>query len=151
MLQTRFAQIPTNRSHELWSFEVSQNEQIVFDSVSLGIRLKSRAAAEWLSALIEHLLANQGLPNQADADWSGDLNDDCHFDDGTFHAHAEHCTGPKRGGVWYCMVEISGGQERYFHTADLPGIEPKSGTAARKLCKMVISAAQHQFLLPYSP
>ena len=148
-MESRLIRNLTANSTEFWSFAISQDGTTLFDSTSLGVRLTTRQAAEWLSALIEHLIATGVSINDYDLVWSGDLDDDCHFTDEPFRAHAEHLAGPRRAGVWYCAVTDTKGNQRYFHTADFPGIEPKSGAAARKLCLMAMSAARSGFLVAY--
>jgi hypothetical protein len=148
-MESRLTQNPTARSTESWSFVLTQDGATAVDSDSLGIRMTTRCAAEWLSALVEHLIAKGALPQASDSLWHGDLNDDCHFHESPFRAHAEHMTGPRRGGVWYCAVDDTITGRRYFHTADFPGVEPKTGTAARRLCAMVVLAAKCGFLTDY--
>ena len=74
-------------------------------------------------------------------DWHGIFNDDCAATWKNYQAHAEHLSGPQRGGIWYCSVSDAEGG-RYFHTADRSDIQPKNGVAARWLCELVVSAAE---------
>ena len=63
-----------------------------------------------------------GLPGQVGPVlWLGPLDTDHGATAGGIECHAEHLSGPVRGGNWYCQVYR--GEAQYFHTAEC-GIEP---------------------------
>jgi hypothetical protein len=129
-----------------WAFRVTAGGAVVFESAWVSVRYQAREDAAWLAELID-ALAEQGAfhgcpghPTSAPlaVRWDGDLGDDCSATVGTLYAHAEHLSGPFRGGVWYCSVRREG--ESLFHTAER-GVQPRSGEAARWLCEVVLGAA----------
>ena len=131
----------------LWACKVSVGAEIVFDSQNVSLRLKSKQAAEWLARQVEksHLICPVALLEPPV--WAGDLNDDCRMMMGNLAAHAEWLSGPRRGGEWYCSVREAGGRV-HFHTIDAPGIQPKSGAAARWLCELILRLVVNGILEP---
>jgi hypothetical protein len=129
-----------------WAFRVTQNGAVVFESSRVSVRYAARESAAWLAELIDSLIgcgAFPGYPGRSEPPaepilWSGALGDDCSAHVGGLDLHAEHVSGPARGGIWYCAVQEAG--RSVFHTADF-GVEPRSGEAARWLCEVVARAA----------
>jgi hypothetical protein len=127
-------------------FRVTAGDTVVFESAWVSVQYQARQDAEWLARLIDALAeqgAFPGCPGHSSqvasvVRWAGDLGDDCSAFVGELHCHAEHLSGPVRGGAWYCSVSRSG--ESVFHTADR-GVHPRSGEAARWLCEVVVCAA----------
>jgi hypothetical protein len=128
-----------------WAFRVTAGDAVVFESAWVSVRYPAREGAAWLAGLI-HALAERGafpgcpghLGQVANpVRWGGPLGDDCSAFVGDLYCHAEHLSGPVRGGLWYCSV--SRARESVFHTADR-GVQPRSGEAARWLCEVVVSA-----------
>lgn len=144
---------PKRRDHR-WAFRVTVGDAVAFDSEWVSLRYASREDAEWLAGVIHQLAESVApgkecsdlRPSPSEAQWWGDLSDDCLADILGYAAHAEHMSGPRRGGAWYCGVRCNGG--RIFHTADR-GVEPKSGEAARWLCEVLARAASLGILKPY--
>ena len=90
-----------------------------------------------------------GLPGQVGPVlWWGPLDTDHGATAGGIECHAEHLSGPVRGGNWYCQVYR--GEAQYFHTAEC-GIEPCSGEAAWWLCEVVVSVVQAGVWEPSTP
>jgi hypothetical protein len=118
---------------------------VIFDSARVSVRYRSREDAAWLARLIDTLIERGAFPGcpgysrqfSEPVEWHGDLGDDCSAVIGDLFCHAEHSSGPIRGGLWYCSV--SQGSEQLFNTANC-GIEPRSGEAARWLCELIVSA-----------
>ncbi len=114
---------PKGRS-PLWVFHVIRDDAVIFDSAWVSVHYRSREDAAWLAELIDDLAqrgAFLGCPGHAvrpppPLHWDGDLNDDCSASFGELYAHAEHLSGPVRGGNWYCSVSRAG--KSLFHTAD---------------------------------
>lgn len=138
---------PKNRS-SLWQCRVSDGSTIIFDSEWVALRFQTSGAAQWLADLITATHVNDSFwpppghrsSNEPLLEWTGDPNQDCAAETDTLYAHAESCTGPRRGGVWYCMVSSRDHDRRFFHSLDM-SIEPRNSIAARWLCELVISAA----------
>ena len=127
-----------------WAYRITDDVTYVFDSRSVSVHVLSPDAARWIARLIEGLRSRTQTLH-----WNGDLKDDCSAVWKKFHAHAEHLQGPRRGGIWYCSVgDVDG--NRFFHTADYPDIQPRSGAAARWLCELMISSANAGFLQIYA-
>jgi hypothetical protein len=128
-----------------WAFRVIANDAVVFESAWVSVRYLTRADAEWLAGLISALADRGVFPGcpghlgqvSTPVCWGGDLGDDCSAFVGELYCHAEHLSGPVRGGLWYCSVSRSA--ESVFHTADR-GVQPFSGEAARWLCEVVVCA-----------
>jgi hypothetical protein len=146
---------PKNRPVQ-WACRVSDGQNVIFDSKWVSLRLHSQDAAKWLADLVV-ATSNQGAfwpppghraNDRSLAAWDGDLNDDCVSSLGDLCAHAEWCKGPRHGGVWFCMVSSRDLDSRYFHDLDI-GVQPSTGTAARWLCELVMSAANSGILAPY--
>jgi hypothetical protein len=128
-----------------WAFRVIAAGSIVFESAWVSVRYVARQDAEWLAGLIDGL-ADRGIypgsPGHrgqvaCQLSWVGELDDDCGAVAGDLVCHAEHLSGPFRGGMWYCSVSRSG--VFHFHTGD-SGVRPRSGVAARWLCEIVVRA-----------
>lgn len=134
---------PKGRS-ACWAYRVTEGEKLIFQSQQVSVRLLSRDAAFWIARLIE-ALHGPGQP----LEWCGDLEDDCSAIWKNLGAHAEHSQGPRRSGLWYCAVRRSDGM-RFFHTADRGDVQPRSGSAARWLCELVISAADAGMIESYA-
>jgi hypothetical protein len=132
----------------LWGCRVSYGSNIIFDSQWVSLRFQSSNAAQWLANLIATTYENgcfRAPPGRRSSiepflEWTGDPNDDCAAETDAFYAHAEWCTGPRRGGQWYCMVSSRVNARRYFHSLDM-AVEPRNGSCARWLCELVIAAA----------
>ena len=128
----------------VWAFRLIDGATESFTSQCISVRLLTRDAAAWVAGLVE---AQRGstllLP------WTGDFDDDCSVTWKRLYAHAEHMEGPRRGGIWFCSVSDLDGK-RLFHTADNADVQPKSGSAARWLCELIISSADSGILDPYT-
>jgi len=134
-----------------WAFCVYREAQVVFDSQWASVGFVARDSADWLAGLIARLDAHDafaGCPGHprvcarpaAPLLWQGDLADDCHAQAGELHCHAEWLTGPRRGGLWYASVwRTESANASVFHTLDR-GLQPRSGSAARWLCELVVQA-----------
>jgi hypothetical protein len=124
-----------------WAFRVALGGAVVFESAWVSVRCSAREDARWLAGLVEALADRGALPgcpgHPGLVTWGGDLDDDCWASVGEFHAHAEHLSGPSRGGLWYCSVSRRG--VGVFHSGD-HGVQPRSGRAARWLCEVVMAA-----------
>jgi hypothetical protein len=135
---------PKGRSPR-WNFRVECGGINVFDSAWVAVRYRAREDAAWLAALVERLVTSAafagcpGHPGQVAAllNWDSLPRDDLAAELEGIYGHAEHMSGPARGGIWYCQV--SAGPIRYFHTADI-GVEPRSREAAWWLCEVVMCA-----------
>ena len=128
----------------IWACRVMDDATVIFESRVVAVRLLSCDAASWIARMVEALHgATQSL------EWRGDLEDDCSAVWKRFGAHAEHLNGPRRGGIWYCSVDDLDGK-RFFHTADNPDIQPRSGAAARWLCELVVSLADAGLVEAYA-
>ncbi|MCE9560774.1 MAG: hypothetical protein K8U57_01840 [Planctomycetes bacterium] len=77
--------------------------------------------------------------------WGGDLGTDHGSTVGDIVCHAEHLSGPVRGGSWHCQV--SRGGEQLFHTAE-SGVQPRNGKAAWWVCEVVVCAARTNAWVP---
>jgi hypothetical protein len=128
-----------------WAFRVFSRDAVAFESAWVAVRYSAREDASWLAELIDSLIARGVFPgcpgHPAPAPvrvrWEGDLSDDCSARLGDLYAHAEHLSGPRRGGAWYCSVKRR--DESLFHTVDC-GVQPRSGEAARWLCELIMYA-----------
>lgn len=149
-IQVWSASRPKNRP-PVWACRVKEGETIVFDSAWVSVRLLSQAGAIWLAELVQMLHIRGGFSAppghgptpSAQVLWHGDLRDDCSATIGGYFAHAEHMSGPRRGGIWYCSVQNE--KEVIFHTAVNCDIQPRNGEAARWLCELTASAGRHAF------
>jgi hypothetical protein len=146
---------PKNRPPR-WTCRVSDQQKVFFDSQWVSLRFRSPDGAKWLTNLIVAAIDRGVLwppPGHRARDdsvvvWEGDLDDDCTSSLANLRAHVEWCNGPRRGGVWYCMVCSFDPNQRYFHTLDMD-IEPRSGIAARWLCELVMLATNAGVLAGY--
>jgi hypothetical protein len=128
-----------------WAFRVTVAGAVVFESSWVSVRFPDREDADWLAGLLDVLAGRGALPGSPGhpgqvasvVRWGGDLGDDCSATVGDLYCHAEHLSGPVRGGLWYCSVGRPG--VPLFHTADR-GVQPRSGEAARWLCEVVVAA-----------
>ena len=135
---------PKRRS-PVWTFRVTHGDKVVFDCSWVSLRFVSKKGALWLARLVENLVqasAFFGAPGHrlsggTEPCWKGNVGDNWSVEKDGLYAHAEHCEGPMRGGMWYCRVTRCG--ETIFHTLDL-GICPRDGVAARWLCELVFKA-----------
>lgn len=128
--------IRQKKREPLWSYRVIDGEKVIFQSRQVSVRFLNQDAALWVARLVEQL----GGPGEP-LGWTGDLADDCSVETKELLGRAEHLYGPRRGGAWYCAV-YGTPLSRYFHTADRIDIQSRSGSAARWLCELVISAAE---------
>lgn len=133
---------PASDKPSLWAFRIDR-PGYAFDSRSVSIRLTTRESADWLATLVDRLSCGP----RPQLDWTGDLDDDCSIKWMHFYAHAEHMSGPRRGGNWYCSVQDE--THRYFHTADRQDCRPKTSSAARWMCETIMTAAAHGLVHGY--
>ena len=150
---------PIQVFRDVWQCRLIVYGGVAFDSRWLAVRMHSAATAWWLADLVRLAYSNDCLPpapghghvRTASWEWAGGLNDDCALNLGSRHARAEWCTGPRRGGSWFCLVHDDACEYNpVFHTADVH-IEPKSGLAARWLCELVTSVLQAGLRVPPPP
>ena len=163
MLPTHAVQVfrerPNRRGTVLWQFLLHESEKVTFDSKEIAVRIYSRESASWLAEQVQLAIRNGGFPTlqghpvtpENFPKWTGDLNDDCALTTGSLYAHAEWCSGSRRGGNWACYVVDQADQNRFlFHTADTL-ITPKNGVASRWLCELVMVLHQNDLQVALPP